>query len=167
MKRRPWIAAAAICALPMLLAGSAAALDRGSRAPEIGLTDLRGNRVTMASLKGKVVLIDFWASWCKPCKEEMPVLERLHKKYGAKGLVVVGVSVDKDLAKAKEFISRTGVSFAVVHDAEHSVASRYAPAKMPSSFVVDKTGVIRFVHEGFEAGDAAALTSEVESLLAK
>jgi cytochrome c biogenesis protein CcmG/thiol:disulfide interchange protein DsbE len=167
MKRRGLIVAIAFCAVPMLVVGSAAALDRGSRAPEIGLIDMRGNRVSLASLKGKVVLIDFWASWCKPCKEEMPVLERLHKKYGDKGLVVVGVSVDKDLAKAKEFVARNGVSFPIVHDAEHAVASRYAPAKMPSSFLVDKTGVIRFVHEGFQAGDAAALTSEVESLLAK
>ena len=82
--------------------GRAARSTPGARMPEIGLKDLRGARVDLASLKGKVVIVDFWASWCAPCKQEMPVLERLYKKYKDRGLVVVGVSVDQELAQRED-----------------------------------------------------------------
>lgn len=169
--RRGWCGALLGAAAGVGLLGGpvsrALALGRGSRAPDIGLSDLEGKRVTLADLAGKVVLVDFWASWCKPCREEMPVLEKLHRKYGPDGLVIVGVSVDKELAKAREFVARTKVSFRVVHDPEHQVAGRYAPAKMPTSYLIDKGGVVRFVHEGFDAEDAAKFPTEIESLLAK
>ena len=115
------------------LAAPVRALDAGARLPEIGLTDLRGARVDAASLKGKVVIVDFWASWCAPCKEEMPVLERLYKKYKSRGLVVVGVSVDEELANVKGFVKQLPVSFSIVHDVDHKVAGRFKPPRMPSS----------------------------------
>ena len=97
-----------------LIAQPASALDSGARMPEIGLKDTRGARVDLASLKGKVVIVDFWASWCAPCKEEMPVLEKLYKKYKDRGLVVVGVSVDNELANVKTFLKTMPVSFHIV-----------------------------------------------------
>jgi peroxiredoxin len=142
------------------------ALDAGDRMPEIGLTDLSGKKVTAASLKGKVVIVDFWASWCAPCKEEMPVLQRLHKKYGPKGLVVVGVSVDNDASNVKGFLKKLGVSFPIVHDAKHAVSERYSPPTMPSSYIVDRKGIVRHVHKGFRAGDAKKMEAEVKALLA-
>jgi cytochrome c biogenesis protein CcmG, thiol:disulfide interchange protein DsbE len=152
----------------LLFGGSAApaqALDAGARLPEIGLTDLRGGRVDLAALKGKVVIVDFWASWCGPCKDEMPVLERLHKKYKSRGLVVVGVSVDQELANVKGFLKQVPVSFSIVHDAEHKVAGRFKPPRMPSSYVVDRNGIVRHVHAGFRDEDAAKLEAEVSALL--
>lgn len=156
-----------LLALGLAVAGPAFALDKGERAPEIGLVDMAGKPVSLAELKGKVVLVDFWASWCKPCREEMPLLQKLSAKYGDKGFVVVGVSVDKELSKAKEFLAREKVTFRAVFDGEHVVAGRYAPPKMPSSYVVDKKGVVRFIHEGFQASDAGKLESEISSLLAE
>ncbi|MGD8863940.1 MAG: TlpA disulfide reductase family protein, partial [Myxococcales bacterium] len=119
-----------------------------------------------AGLKGKVVIVDFWASWCAPCKEEMPVLQRLHKTYGSKGLVVVGVSVDNDASNVKSFLKKLGVTFPIVHDAKHSVSERYSPPTMPSSYIVDRKGIVRHVHKGFRAGDAKKMEAEVKALLA-
>jgi thiol-disulfide isomerase/thioredoxin len=153
----------ALCCPP----APARALDAGARQPEIGLTDMRGSRVDLASLKGKVVIIDFWASWCAPCKEEMPVLERLYKKYKSKGLVIVGVSVDQDVANVRSFLKQLPVSFPIVHDGEHKVADRFKPPRMPSSYVVDRKGIVRYVHGGFRSEDAQKLETEVVSLLGK
>ena len=149
------------------LAASAGALSVGSKAPEIDLADLSGKVVKVSDLKGKVVLVDFWASWCAPCREELPVLEALHKKYAAQGLVVVGVNGDSERANMDKFLRRTKLSFRVVHDAARGVAARYAPTKMPSSYVIDRNGLVRHVHAGFKANDAEALESEIKALLAK
>lgn len=135
--------------------------------PEIGLKDLRGNTVARAALAGKVVIVDFWASWCGPCKEEMPVLSRLYQKHAARGLVVVGVSVDEEAANVHAFLARVKANFPIVHDAKHAVAERFAPPKMPSSYVVDRRGVVRYVHGGFRPADAESLAREVEKLLAE
>lgn len=148
-----------------LFAERALAVGAGSLAPEIGLKDLSGHGVHIAGLKGKVVLVDFWASWCAPCREELPVLEALYRKYHAQGFEVVAVNQDQSPDKARGFLSGSPVSFRVVHDGGKAVAGRYAPAKMPSSFLVDRKGIVRHVHAGFRASDRAAMEREISALL--
>lgn len=168
-RRLLWLAACALTcvAAAVLTTNAAKALDAGARMPEIGLKDLRGNTVDRAALAGKVVIVDFWASWCGPCKEEMPVLSRLYQKHAARGLVVVGVSVDEEAANVHAFLAKVKATFPIVHDAKHSVAERFAPPKMPSSYVVDRRGIVRYVHGGFRPADAESLAREVEKLLAE
>jgi len=146
---------------------SAHAVGEGTVAPEIGLKDLSGKMVQVGELKGRVVLVDFWASWCAPCREELPVLEELYRKYREKGLVVIGVGQDKDAGKAAKFLRASPLSFPIVHDADGAVADRYAPPKMPSSYVIDKKGLIRHVHAGFRASDKAVLERQLAALLAE
>jgi cytochrome c biogenesis protein CcmG/thiol:disulfide interchange protein DsbE len=145
----------------------AAALDTGAKMPEIGLKDLSGNTVDHNSLTGKVVIVDFWATWCAPCREELPELEKLYKKYAPKGLVIVGVSVDKEPDNIKAFLQKLAVTFPVVHDAGHSVTGKYGPPRMPSSYVVDRKGIVRFVHGGYRAGDVADFDKQIQQLLAQ
>jgi cytochrome c biogenesis protein CcmG/thiol:disulfide interchange protein DsbE len=147
-------------------ATAAFALGAGKPMPEIGLKDLNGQPVTTASLRGKVVIVDFWATWCAPCKEELPVLQRLYAKYGKDGLVVVGVSVDKDVANVRDFVKEMKLTFPIAHDPDHIATKRFEPPKMPSSYVVDRNGAVRFVHEGFHARDAKELEDQVKQLLA-
>lgn len=148
------------------IAATAFALRPGARAPEIGLTDTSGRRVTMASLRGKVVLVDIWASWCEPCREEMPVLERLYRQYRDQGFTVVAVSVDRDASNMNGFFERYGrVSFPVVHDASRRVARAYQAERMPSSYIIDRNGIVRHVHGGFRASDAPVLEREIRALL--
>lgn len=115
---------------------------------------------------GKVVLVDFWASWCGPCKASFPVLNKLHDKYSSKGLVIIGVGVDDDAAKYKAFADKMGAKFPLVHDAQHKAAAFFNPTTMPSSFITDRKGVIRHVHTGFHPSKTEAqYTAEIEALL--
>ena len=172
MSRKPmkhtWLSrsSAVLGVVLTLLTTGARALDAGAKMPEIGLSDLSGKPVSVASLAGKVVVLDFWATWCAPCKEELPVLQKLYKKYGAQGLVIVGISVDKDAANLPAFLKKLGVTFPIVHDANHQVTGRYAPPRMPSSYIVDRKGIVRFVHGGFRADDAATIEKQIQGLLA-
>ena len=158
-------AVAVVVALTLLVASPAIATRVGSRAPEIGREDLNGRVVSLRSLRGKVVIVDFWASWCAPCREEMPVLNRLQERYREQGLVVIGVNVDNNVRNARTFLRRTPVQFRIVHDPGKEVADRYNPPRMPSSYLVDRRGVIRHVHEGFRSGDAAVIERRVRELL--
>lgn len=162
---RPLVAVLVGMLLVAAYTPSALAIGAGTLAPEIGLKDLSGRGVSIASLKGKVVLVDFWASWCAPCREELPVLETLYKKYRARGFEVVGVNLDQSPDNVQRFLSGMPLSFRVVHDRGRAVADRYAPAKMPSSFLIDRKGVVRHVHAGFRASDRSALDQQIASLL--
>jgi cytochrome c biogenesis protein CcmG/thiol:disulfide interchange protein DsbE len=140
-----------IVAAALLMAGVAfAGVGKGQRAPEFSLPSLSGSTVSLASLRGKVVLIDFWAQWCEPCKKELPQLDKLSKEYAGKGVVIVAVNIDKQRENAERMVKQLGVSLPVLLDASGSVAGSYDPPKMPSSFVVDKKGIVRFVNEGFD-----------------
>ncbi len=148
-----------------MLAASAVALDRGTRAPEIGMRDLEGNTVTIASLRGRVVVVDFWASWCVPCADSMPLYQRLYETYRERGLTIIGVSQDQRVDNARTFAGRHRLSFPVVFDEGHAIANRYAPPRMPTSYLIDRTGIVRHVHAGYRSSDAAQLESQVQALL--
>jgi thiol-disulfide isomerase/thioredoxin len=122
---------------------------------------------SIPNTSGKVVLVDFWASWCGPCKASFPAFNRLHAKYASKGLVIIGVGVDDDAAKYKEFAGKMGAKFPIAHDSAHKVAEFLNPPSMPTSYLADRKGVIRYVHTGFHgAKTEAEYTAEIEALLA-
>jgi peroxiredoxin len=138
------------------------------KAPEFTLNSLDGMAVSLDGFKGKVVFLDFWASWCPPCKKEMPEINRLAEKFKEADMAVVAVSVDKKKEHAGSFMSTIpGVSkrITVLHDPESSVVSRYMAQAMPTSYIIDRSGVIRFVHFGYRENDPAEWVKEIESLL--
>jgi cytochrome c biogenesis protein CcmG/thiol:disulfide interchange protein DsbE len=118
------------------------------------------------SLKGKVVLVDFWASWCGPCKGSFPVLEQLHKDYAAKGVVVLGINLDETKPAMDEFLAKHPITFPVVRDQKQEVAKVVKISTMPSSFILDGEGKVRFVHSGFHGADTQKqYVKEIEELL--
>ena len=121
----------------------------------------------LADLRGKVVIVDFWASWCVPCRDALPFYDVLYKEHGAAGLDVVAVSVDETRDLAQRFLESVPVSYAVVWDASHALASRYALKTMPTTFVLDRSGVVRAVHDGFHDASREELRRLVAGLLAE
>lgn len=166
MSRARVIGGACLAAF-LFIALTAHALAPGETPPAIDMPDQAGKQVDLNALKGKVVLIDFWASWCGPCREEMPVLEALHKKYASQGLVIVGINIDNNPKKMNNFLKGNPASFRIVHDRKLNVAAKYEPATMPSSYFVGRGGKIRYVHEGFRKKDAEELEARIQSLLAE
>ena len=156
-----------IVALALLTAGAAfAGVGKGQRAPEFSLPSLKGSTVTLASMKGKVVLVDFWAQWCEPCKKELPQLDRLAKDYAQKGVVIVAVNIDKQRENAERMVKQLGVSLPVLLDPAGSVAGSYDLPKMPTSFVIDKKGIVRFINEGFDGPkDVDRFKQELDELI--
>lgn len=137
----------------------------GAPAPAFELREVSGGGdQSLEAYAGKVVVVDFWATWCKPCKESFPAYQKLVTQMGG-DLVVVGVSQDDDAKGIPAFLSETGAKFPIVWDDGKSVAKSYDPPSMPTAFVIDKSGIVRFVHVGYHAGDEATLEDEVRSLL--
>ena len=149
------------------ISSGVAALAIGAAPPPIDLPDLEGKVVDLQELRGKVVVVDFWASWCRPCREEMPVLQALHEKHASEGLVIIGVNIDSSAKKMRGFLKGSPVSFRIVHDSRTEVAQRYEPRTMPSSYLVGRDGKLRYVHEGFEKKDAADIEFRIKQLLAE
>ena len=116
--------------------------------------------------RGKAVLVDFWASWCPPCRKSFPALEALHQRYKAQGLVVIGVSVDEDPAAMSRFLKQHPVSFSTVRDPGQKLVKATGISAMPTSVLVDRGGTIRFINAGFKGAESENnLRQQVEQLL--
>jgi thiol-disulfide isomerase/thioredoxin len=161
---KPVIVTLAALALAMTTTTLAAELKVGDAFPDLRQFGLVGE--LPREFKGKIVLVDFWASWCAPCKLSFPVLNDLSARFGARGLVVVGISVDESKAAMQEFLKQTAPRFTVVHDAGQKLVQRVDVASMPTSFIIDGNGKVRFIHSGFH-GDKTRdeYAREIESLL--
>ncbi len=115
----------------------------GSPAPEIALKDLQGQEVKLSDLHGKIVLLNFWATWCKPCKEEMPAMQAAYDRLRGAGFVVLAVNELEDAEKVAEHIKTHGHTFLVVMDHDNRVANRYGVVGLPASFLIDRQGIVR------------------------
>lgn len=143
------------------------AVNVGGRAPEIGLDDFDGRPLRISGYRGRrVVIVDFWATWCEPCRAELPALQRLYARYFRQGLRVVGVSVDSSRERAVDFARDRGVLFRNAHDPERSVPARYGLSTMPTSYIIDHRGIVRHITEGYRgASDSRQMERVVQQLL--
>jgi thiol-disulfide isomerase/thioredoxin len=139
----------------------------GKPAPSFSVSTANGKgKVDLSSLKGKVVIVDFWATWCGPCKESFPKLQELYTKYNSSGLEIVGLSEDDENQGIAEFGQAHGsVKFPIGWDNAKSTAGQYKPPTMPTSFIIDKNGIVRFAHVGYHDNDQAEIEKELKTLL--
>ena len=120
------------------------------------------------SLEGKVVMVDFWASWCGPCKETFPVMNDFQKKYGDKGLVIIAINEDEKSSDMQDFLKDNPATFVVVRDAEQKLVAKAGIQTMPSSFMLDENGKVRFTHSGYHGAQTRKqYEEEIQSLLKK
>jgi thiol-disulfide isomerase/thioredoxin len=138
----------------------------GRPMPDMQLAALNGGKgIRLSELRGKVVLLDVWASWCAPCKQELPMLDDMANRLRAKGVEIVAVSIDDNREDAETFLrSRPSWSLRLAHDPEGKLPGKLQPPKMPSSYIVDRRGVIRHVNAGFERGDAQRLEARLVAM---
>jgi thiol-disulfide isomerase/thioredoxin len=137
----------------------------GQPAPELTVQNLSGKPVKVSSYRGQVLLLDIWASWCGPCKQELPMLDEMAARLRSKGVQVLAVSVDQQRANVDKFLgSRGRWSLTIAHDPKGEVAERLQPDKMPTSYIIDRQGIIRYVNSGFVPSDARQIEARLAEL---
>ena len=155
------LALAAVFVLPAFAASSS------GPAPAFSLSARGGKTIDLSQFKGQVVMINFWATWCGPCRQEMPILEDIYKKYKPMGFTMLAVNVEPDTAAAEAWLSKLSkpVTFPVAFDTESKVSKLYKVAGMPSSVIVDRKGNVRVLHRGYKAGDENIYLTQIRSML--
>ncbi len=134
-------------------------------APDFSLVNRSGETVSLSELKGQVVLINFWATWCGPCREEMPLLEQLHQRYESLGFTLLGVNVEEDGGHAEEFLAGTPVTFPILFDPDNGVSKLYDVTAMPSTVLVDRGGNLRYLHHGYKEGYENIYQDQIRTLV--
>lgn len=160
------LAALATPWLGLTPARAAEGAEAGGPAPDFDLGGPAG-RVQLSALRGKVVYLDFWASWCGPCRQSFPWMNEIQAKLGPRGLQVVGVNVDARTPDAERFLAEVPARFTVAFDPKGETPRRYAIKGMPTSVLIGADGRIRFVHSGFRPEDRAALEAQLQQALAQ
>ena len=157
-----------IMAMVLCLSTSAFAVSVGDKAPNFKLPNLQtGKLESIKKYRGKVVYLDFWASWCGPCRQSLPLLNELRKELKRKGFEVVAVNLDEDTADAKAFLKQFPVSYPVLIDPNGKVPEKYELPGMPTSFLIDKRGRVQHIHIGFKPKDMKDIRKQVITLLRK
>jgi cytochrome c biogenesis protein CcmG/thiol:disulfide interchange protein DsbE len=146
--------------------GDGAVRGLGEPMPDVTVEEFWDRKeMRLSDLRGKVVLLDIWASWCVPCKDEMPTLDEMARRLRGKGVEIIAVSIDEDRAAAEQFLKRRKRwSLTVAHDPAGALPDRLQPPKMPTSYVIDRAGILRHVNVGFEPADARRIEAQLSEL---
>jgi thiol-disulfide isomerase/thioredoxin len=163
MPQRTFIVA--LACLSTLLSFAVSADIVGQPAPDFALRSMSGPSMRLSEHLGEVVIINFWATWCGPCRQEMPLLDELYGKYQRAGLVLLSVNIDESTAPAIEMAQTLKVSYPVLFDARKEVSRAYDVSAMPVTVLVDRAGVIRYVSEGYKPGYEKRYTEKLRELL--
>ena len=144
---------------------TAAGSDASGPAPTFTLTTLTGESAALSQYKGQVVMLNFWATWCGPCQQEMPLLDQMYKKYKPAGFTLIGVYVDKDAPPVKQLLERKPVGFPVLLDPSSQVSKAYHVDEMPSTVLIDRQGNVRYLHRGYKPGDENEYQDRIRQLI--
>ena len=137
----------------------------GQTAPDFVLKSATGENLRLSEYRGDVVMINFWATWCGPCRQEMPLLDELYDRYQRVGFNLLGVNIDDDSRRAMAMVNELGISFPVLFDEDKKVSKLYEVEAMPLTILLDREGTVRHVHHGYQPGYEQKYLNEIRSLL--
>src|SRR5262252_7157291 len=163
--RLRWIKAVLGATLIAAAVASPAAITPSTKAPDFALRSLEGPNLRLQEQRGQVVMVNFWATWCGPCRVEMPHLARLYEKYHASGFQLLGVNIDEDPHQAAAVAAKLGVRFPVLLDTEKKVSKLYDLSTMPSTVLIDRDGKVRYIHRGYRDGFEETYEKQIRELL--
>jgi len=149
------------------ISASVLALEEGQPAPDFTLPDILEGKpaITLSTLRGKTVYVDFWASWCAPCLRSMPLINELYAQYKDRGFEVIAINVDDPIEDGREFLLETPLDYLIAADTDNEVLEQYGVRGMPTSFLIDSEGIVRMVHVGFRENDIQVIEAAVTPLL--
>ena len=165
MFNRHFIRFAAMLATLAVAGAAGAAVAVSGAAPDFTLRRADGPNLRLQEQRGRVVMVNFWATWCGPCRQEMPHLNRLHAKYRDAGFMMLGVNIDEDAAKAIGLSKRLGLDFPILLDTDKKVSQLYNLTTMPSTLLIDRDGRVRHVHLGYKDGYEVTYEKQIRELL--
>ena len=151
--------------LPLATASGVTGLTAGQPAPDFALKSMTGENLRLSEFRGEVVMINFWATWCGPCRQEMPLLDELYQRYQKVGFQLLGVNIDDDRRSAAKMVRGLGVGFPVLLDQRKDVSRLYDVATMPTTLLIDRTGIVRYIHNGYRSGYEQKYVEEIRELL--
>jgi cytochrome c biogenesis protein CcmG/thiol:disulfide interchange protein DsbE len=149
------------------LALPAAAVEQGDKAPDFTAAGLTGGTISLADYRGKVVYLDFWASWCGPCAQALPALDALRREFPPGDFQVVAVNVDREAKSAQAFLRKRPIGYPSALDPEGAIPAQFGVEVMPTSFLIDRDGTVRHVQRGFRTDDVESLRKQIQQLVAK
>src|SRR5882672_12947007 len=152
-------------ALVAAAVGTPAAVTPSTKAPDFALRSLEGPNLRLQEQRGRVVMVNFWATWCGPCRIEMPHLARLYDKYRASGFQLLGINIDEDPRQAATVATKLGLRFPVLFDTEKKVSKLYDLSTMPSNVLIDRDGKVRYIHRGYRDGYEDTYEKQIRELL--
>ncbi len=147
------------------VAVQAAGQLEGKRAPDFTAISGEGKVLRLSQYRGKVVMVNFWATWCSSCRQEMPPLDDLYQRYQSKGFALLGVNIDENFATAKKMARKLNISYPIVFDADKNISRAYQVGAMPMTVIVDAAGVVRSIHYGYKPGTVKKYEDELRRLL--
>ena len=161
-----WIKPILVVAAMLFAAGQIqAASTAAGPAPDFTLKSNSGKNIKLSELRGQVVMINFWASWCGPCRQEMPLLDQLYQRYQPMGFTLLGVNVEEDSSAADKILKEIPVSFPVLYDNKSKVSESYQVQAMPSTFLIDRDGKLRYLHKGYRPGTEEDYQKQIRELI--
>lgn len=149
----------------MLIATQVHAISESAPAPDFTLKSNSGKNIKLSELRGQVVMINFWASWCGPCRQEMPILNQLYQRYEPMGFTLLGVNVEEDSGAANKVLREIPVDFPVLYDNKNQVSETYQVRAMPSTILIDRDGKVRYLHKGYKPGYEEDYQKQVRELI--
>jgi peroxiredoxin len=160
-----WINQVLFAIVALLCVTQLTAATLSGPAPDFTLKSSNGANIKLSELRGQVVMINFWASWCGPCRQEMPLLDQLYQRYQPMGFTLLGVNVEEDSRAADKVLKEIPVSFPVLYDKKNQVSESYQVRAMPSTFLIDRDGKVRYLHKGYQPGYEEEYQQQIRELV--